>query len=61
MNFFDLKIHGAIFERRGYGRGYYDSVLSAGMDAVGIIFRGQLVDRIDADPWDVKLSRVITG
>ena len=47
--------------RTGYGRGYYDSVLSAGMDAVGIIFRGQLVDRIDADPWDVKLSRVITG
>ena len=47
--------------RVGYGRGYYDSVLSAGMDAVGIIFRGQLVDRIDADPWDVKLSRVITG
>lgn len=47
--------------RVGYGRGYYDSVLCAGMPSVGIIFREQKVDCIDAEPWDVALNRVITG
>ena len=48
-------------QRTGYGRGYYDSVLTSGMYKVGIAYPEQQVDVIDADPWDVPLDQVLVA
>ena len=45
--------------RVGYGRGYYDSVLSDSMHKAGIAFREQEVSRIETDSNDVRLDEVI--
>ena len=45
--------------RTGYGKGYYDSVLTQTMQKVGIAYPEQEVDRIEPDPWDVTLDAVI--
>jgi 5-formyltetrahydrofolate cyclo-ligase len=46
--------------RTGYGKGFYDSVLSPSMHKVGIAFSEQKVDRIESSPNDVRLDEVLT-
>ena len=46
--------------RTGYGKGYYDSILSKCRNTVGLAYSVQHVDLIRADPWDVALERIIT-
>lgn len=46
--------------RTGYGKGFYDSVLSDSMHKVGVAFCEQKVDRIESSPNDVKLDEVLT-
>ena len=45
--------------RTGYGKGYYDSILTRAMYKVGIAYPEQQVDQIDADPWDIRLNGMI--
>ena len=45
--------------RTGYGKGYYDSVLTESMHKVGIAYPEQQVEEIDADPWDIPLDEII--
>lgn len=47
--------------RVGYGGGFYDRFLSAhpGLDTVALCFDFQLVDRIEAEPHDLKPDAVI--
>lgn len=54
LSSFDQERH-----RTGYGRGYYDSVLSPEMRKVGIAYPEQEVPFIEADPWDVTLDEII--
>ena len=56
LSSFDRRNH-----RTGYGRGYYDSVLTSGMYKVGIAYPEQRVDSIDADPWDVPLDQILVA
>ena len=46
--------------RTGYGKGFYDSVLSDSMHKVGVAFCEQKVDRIESSPNDVRLDEVLT-
>ena len=46
--------------RAGYGRGYYDSVLSSAKHTVGIAYDVQKTDIIETDPWDIPLDMIIT-
>ena len=55
LSAFDAEGH-----RTGYGRGYYDSVLSDKHRKIGIAFSCQEMDRIETDPWDADLDMVIT-
>ncbi len=45
--------------RTGYGKGYYDSILSRCAYKAGIAYDVQKCDRIISDPWDVPLDQVI--
>ena len=45
--------------RTGYGRGYYDRVLTPAMRKIGLAFAEQQVDTILCDPWDVKLDEIL--
>lgn len=45
--------------RTGYGRGYYDSVLTDTMVKVGIAYPQQKVDLMERDPWDVPLDVIL--
>ena len=47
--------------RTGYGKGYYDSVLSSGMYKAGIAYPEQRVDSIDTDSWDIPLDRILVA
>ncbi len=60
-------VPGVAFDRRGHrlgqGAGVYDRLLAArrrGSVTVGVGFGFQLVDNIDAAPWDVALDAVVT-
>ena len=44
--------------RTGYGKGYYDSILTQCSEKIGLAFDEQKVETIDTDPWDVKLDSV---
>ncbi len=55
-----LSAFDAACRRTGYGRGYYDSVLTANQKKIGIAFACQQTDLIETDPWDVSLDMVIT-
>ncbi len=55
LSSFDSSLH-----RTGYGKGYYDHVLSDTMSKIGLGFSCQKVDKIETDLWDVTLDRVIT-
>ena len=49
--------------RVGRGKGYYDRLLSGagrGLTKVGVCYGFQLVDEIDADPFDVAVDFVVT-
>lgn len=45
--------------RTGYGKGYYDSVLSRSRLKVGLAFAEQMCEDIEADPWDIPLDEII--
>ena len=45
--------------RTGYGKGYYDSVLTPDQKKIGIAFAEQYVNEIEADPWDVALDEIV--
>lgn len=48
--------------RLGYGGGYYDRFLQAGLDCprVGLCFDFQLVSALPLDPWDQRVHHVCT-
>jgi len=47
--------------RIGYGKGYYDELLKhAKAKKLGLAYDFQIVDKIPADEWDVKVDKVIT-
>ncbi|MHC1630366.1 MAG: 5-formyltetrahydrofolate cyclo-ligase [Methanoculleaceae archaeon] len=48
--------------RLGYGAGYFDRFLSQNrhINAIGIAFSGQEVDRIPPDPLDIPMDCIIT-
>ncbi len=49
--------------RLGRGGGSYDRALSRvapGIPRVALLFTGEVVDRLPADPWDVRVSDVVT-
>lgn len=49
--------------RIGYGRGYYDRLLSGtcgGVPTIGIAFDEQVVERVPCDEADVRMSVVVT-
>lgn len=54
-------VFGRDFNRIGMGKGYYDVMLKKlnGLK-VGLAYQFQMVDGIDADPWDVKMDMIIT-
>jgi 5-formyltetrahydrofolate cyclo-ligase len=50
--------------RIGRGRGFYDRILAkARPDAIklGVCFGFQLVDKVDMEPHDIRMNRVIAG
>lgn len=47
--------------RTGYGKGYYDRILNDKQMKAGIAFAEQEAERIDDDPWDVKLDLIVRG
>ncbi|MBD3163874.1 5-formyltetrahydrofolate cyclo-ligase [Candidatus Woesearchaeota archaeon] len=54
---FDSKGH-----RIGYGMGYYDSLLKkAASPKIALAYDFQLVEKIPADEWDIKVDKVITN
>ena len=46
--------------RTGYGKGFYDRILGKCSHASGIAFHVQKMPEIEADPWDVRLTEIIT-
>ena len=46
--------------RTGYGKGFYDTILSQCKYTVGIAYHVQEVEYIDVDPWDVTLDEIVT-
>ena len=46
--------------RTGYGKGYYDSILRDSMRKIGLAYPEQEVDRIETDPWDIRLDKILT-
>ncbi|MCR5795306.1 MAG: 5-formyltetrahydrofolate cyclo-ligase [Solobacterium sp.] len=59
LMFIPLSAYDAVNHRTGYGRGYYDSILNERQYKLGVAFKEQKVDLIEADPWDVMLDGVI--
>lgn len=59
-------VPGIAFDRRGnrvgYGKGYYDKLLSQMTDVmtIGLAYRFQLVERIPAEKHDVAVKKIIT-
>lgn len=55
LSAFDAQGH-----RTGYGKGYYDSILSHCQKKIGLAFSCQCMSSIEPDPWDVPLDHVVT-
>ena len=58
-------VPGVVFDlqlcRIGFGAGYYDRFLKDNRAVkIGICYENQLVDRIEADPHDVRMDFVVT-
>lgn len=56
LSSYDSKNH-----RTGYGKGYYDSVLSNCINKIGIAFKEQEVDQIDVELHDITLDEIISA
>ncbi len=56
LSSFDNALH-----RTGYGKGYYDSVLSRSRHNTGLAFSVQRMDEIEVEPHDVALDDIITA
>ena len=56
LSSYDSKNH-----RTGYGKGYYDSVLSNCINKIGIAFKEQEVDQIDVESHDITLDEIIVA
>ena len=59
-------IPGVAFDRKGLrlgrGKGFYDRLLPAlACPTLGVAYRCQLLEALPADPWDRKVSLVITA
>ena len=59
LMFVPLSSFDELGNRTGYGRGYYDSVLSFCRRKIGIAFPEQKTEVIDTDPWDIPLDAVL--
>ena len=49
--------------RLGRGRGCYDRALArvpAGVPVVAVLYDGELVDRVPAEPWDLAVNAAVT-
>ena len=47
--------------RIGFGKGFYDRFLKdKKIYKIGVCYDFQLVEKIDANPWDIKLDKIIT-
>lgn len=46
--------------RLGYGKGYYDRFLSAKTLKIGLCYDFQLVDKLPAEPHDIRLDVIVT-
>ncbi len=60
-----LIVPGVAFDKRGFrlgfGRAFYDAILERFSDvSVGLAYDYQMVEVLPTDPWDKKVSRVIT-
>ena len=55
MTAFDDKCH-----RIGFGKGYYDAILSSSKKKIGLAYACQKVDEIEVDDWDIDMDIVIT-
>jgi 5-formyltetrahydrofolate cyclo-ligase len=58
-------VPGVVFDtqlcRIGFGAGYYDRFLESSRAVkIGVCYEAQLVDRIEADPHDVRMDFVVT-
>ena len=56
LSSYDSKNH-----RTGYGKGYYDSVLSNCINKIGVAFKEQEVDQIDVESHDITLDEIISA
>ena len=56
LSSYDSKNH-----RTGYGKGYYDSVLSNCINKIGVAFQEQEVDQIDVESHDITLDEIISA
>ena len=56
LSSYDSKNH-----RTGYGKGYYDSVLSNCINKIGVAFKEQEVDQIDVESHDITLDEIIVA
>ncbi len=59
--FVPLSAFDSNFNRCGYGKGYYDSILKQCSLKIGLAFKEQKVDEIDAETFDISLDDVIVG
>lgn len=59
-------VPGLLFDRSGhrlgFGAGYYDRFIAASRcrATVGLAYEWQVVEALPVDPWDMRLSRVVT-
>ncbi len=56
-----LSAYDSNYNRCGYGKGYYDSILKRCSLKIGLAFLEQEVDEIEAEPFDISLDDVIVG
>ena len=55
-----LSAFDAAGHRTGYGKGYYDSILSSCRKKIGLAFSCQCMPSIETEPWDIPLDLILT-